>query len=187
MLPATRRQQIVALLNENELLLISDLSDQFAVSEMTIHRDLDRLEQAGKLRKVRGGAMAITSAEEATAVAPTHCHMCHAIPRRQTQVLIRFADGTNQVACCPHCGLMMLRHADQPIALALVTDFLHGDTLSAPSAYYLIAPDLTICCAPSVIALRREKDAQRFQKGFGGDVMRLNEAMAQLHHSSQMG
>lgn len=35
---------------------LDDLSARFSVSRMTIHRDLDDLEQAGLLRKVRGGA-----------------------------------------------------------------------------------------------------------------------------------
>lgn len=35
---------------------LDDLAERFAVSKMTIHRDLDDLEQTGLLRKVRGGA-----------------------------------------------------------------------------------------------------------------------------------
>ncbi len=35
---------------------LDDLAARFDVSKMTIHRDLDELEQAGLLRKVRGGA-----------------------------------------------------------------------------------------------------------------------------------
>lgn len=35
---------------------LDDLAARFVVSKMTIHRDLDDLEQAGLLRKVRGGA-----------------------------------------------------------------------------------------------------------------------------------
>ena len=35
---------------------LDDLSQRFGVSKMTIHRDLDDLEAAGLLRKVRGGA-----------------------------------------------------------------------------------------------------------------------------------
>ncbi|KSV81874.1 DeoR faimly transcriptional regulator [Sinorhizobium sp. Sb3] len=51
-----RRQQIVDMLVENKTVDLDDLAGHFAVSKMTIHRDLDDLEQAGVLRKVRGGA-----------------------------------------------------------------------------------------------------------------------------------
>lgn len=44
------------LLIESRAVDLDDLADRFAVSKMTIHRDLDDLEQAGLLRKVRGGA-----------------------------------------------------------------------------------------------------------------------------------
>lgn len=51
------RQQAImdVLLAEGEVELEA-LSDRFAVSRMTIHRDLDDLETAGLLRKIRGGA-----------------------------------------------------------------------------------------------------------------------------------
>lgn len=39
-----------------------DLADEFAVSLMTIHRDLDTLQAQGWLRKVRGGATSVPSA-----------------------------------------------------------------------------------------------------------------------------
>ena len=51
-----RRQAIMDLLVAQRMVDLDDLSDRFAVSKMTIHRDLDDLEQAGMLRKVRGGA-----------------------------------------------------------------------------------------------------------------------------------
>src|SRR6478735_5079397 len=51
-----RQQLIVNLLVENKTVDLDDLATRFAVSKMTIHRDLDDLEQAGVLRKVRGGA-----------------------------------------------------------------------------------------------------------------------------------
>src|SRR5690349_7021723 len=51
-----RQQLIVNLLVENKTVDLDDLADRFTVSKMTIHRDLDDLEQAGVLRKVRGGA-----------------------------------------------------------------------------------------------------------------------------------
>lgn len=51
-----RRQAIINLLIENQAVDLDDLAQRFAVSKMTIHRDLDSLEESGVLRKVRGGA-----------------------------------------------------------------------------------------------------------------------------------
>lgn len=51
-----RRQAIMDLLIEERAVDLDELAVRFAVSKMTIYRDLDDLEQAGLLRKVRGGA-----------------------------------------------------------------------------------------------------------------------------------
>jgi len=51
-----RRQGILDLLMEAGAATVDDLSARFDVSRMTIHRDLDQLEQEGLLRKGRGGA-----------------------------------------------------------------------------------------------------------------------------------
>jgi DeoR/GlpR family transcriptional regulator of sugar metabolism len=51
-----RQQAIMDLLVERGAVDLDALSDRFHVSRMTIHRDLDDLEQAGVLRKIRGGA-----------------------------------------------------------------------------------------------------------------------------------
>lgn len=51
-----RRQVILDLLMESGSATVDELSAHFDVSRMTIHRDLDQLEQEGLLRKVRGGA-----------------------------------------------------------------------------------------------------------------------------------
>ena len=51
-----RRRDIVDLLVEEGTVSLDDLAARFAVSKMTIHRDLDDLEAEGLLRKVRGGA-----------------------------------------------------------------------------------------------------------------------------------
>jgi DeoR/GlpR family transcriptional regulator of sugar metabolism len=51
-----RQQAIINLLVERRTVDLDDLAERFAVSKMTVHRDLDELEQAGVLRKVRGGA-----------------------------------------------------------------------------------------------------------------------------------
>ncbi len=51
-----RRQAIMDLLVQAGAVDLDDLAHRFDVSKMTIHRDLDDLEQSGLLRKIRGGA-----------------------------------------------------------------------------------------------------------------------------------
>jgi DeoR/GlpR family transcriptional regulator of sugar metabolism len=53
-----RRVRIREMLARREAVAIPDLSTLFQVSEMTIRRDLDQLEQDGELRRTHGGAIA---------------------------------------------------------------------------------------------------------------------------------
>lgn len=57
MMPTVRRQQLIDILREHGALEIPELSAHFGVSEMTIRRDLERLERDGRLYRVRGGAL----------------------------------------------------------------------------------------------------------------------------------
>ncbi len=57
MIPAQRRVRIVELLKERRAVRVSSLSDDLRVSEMTIRRDLERLEAEGLLSRTHGGAI----------------------------------------------------------------------------------------------------------------------------------
>jgi DeoR family transcriptional regulator, fructose operon transcriptional repressor len=56
MLPTQRRQAILAQVREQAAVSAEDLSQQFTVSVETIRRDLRRLQRAGLLERVYGGA-----------------------------------------------------------------------------------------------------------------------------------
>jgi DeoR/GlpR family transcriptional regulator of sugar metabolism len=56
MKPEDRRHEIIELLVAEREASLDELAERFAVSKMTIHRDLDELEAEGLLRKIRGGA-----------------------------------------------------------------------------------------------------------------------------------
>jgi hypothetical protein len=186
-LPADRRRQIVALLQEEGIVLIRNLSERFDVSHMTIHRDLDLLEERGHLRKVRGGAVPVTP--PVTTPGPdahNTCEMCGKPAQAQTRVLLNREDGGQMVACCPHCGLMLLSRRGPEIASMLVTDFLYGAVGSAQTAFYVVDPDVTVCCSPSTLSFSRREDATRFQKGFGGEVLPFTEAVDFIHRAMQV-
>lgn len=61
MLAQQRRQAIVAELGRSGGVRVADLTARFAVSDMTIRRDLEQLESQGRLRRVHGGAVKIGS------------------------------------------------------------------------------------------------------------------------------
>jgi len=55
MIPAERRRAILALLNNQEMISINQLTQQFSVSHMTIRRDIGNLESDGRVISVSGG------------------------------------------------------------------------------------------------------------------------------------
>jgi len=57
MISDQRHQTIINLLEDLGAITVSDLVKEFKVSEMTIRRDLDVLENQGLLRRVHGGAV----------------------------------------------------------------------------------------------------------------------------------
>jgi DeoR family transcriptional regulator, L-fucose operon activator len=63
MLVAERYEKIVQLVNDRGSMRVSELSELCQVTEETIRRDLDRLEQAGRLRRSHGGAVSVKESQ----------------------------------------------------------------------------------------------------------------------------
>ena len=57
MLAIERRSEIMSLLEQNQSVLVSELSKQYNVTEETIRRDLEKLEKDGFAEKTYGGAV----------------------------------------------------------------------------------------------------------------------------------
>ncbi|MCO6525034.1 MAG: DeoR family transcriptional regulator, partial [Candidatus Schmidhempelia sp.] len=56
----TRHNEIVALVNSRGALKVTDLVDYFAISPATARRDITKLDQEGRVQKVRNGILKIT-------------------------------------------------------------------------------------------------------------------------------
>lgn len=54
-----RRERIVAALHENGKVRVSELSEEYEISEVTIRKDLEALEAEGHLKRVHGGAIGL--------------------------------------------------------------------------------------------------------------------------------
>lgn len=60
MLAIERDRKIMSLIQDKGSVKVTELSELCQVTEETIRRDLDRLEQQGKLKRSHGGAVAVT-------------------------------------------------------------------------------------------------------------------------------
>jgi DeoR/GlpR family transcriptional regulator of sugar metabolism len=58
-LASQRRAAIVAIVEETGAARVSDLVDRLGVSDMTVRRDIERLDSEGRLERVHGGAVAV--------------------------------------------------------------------------------------------------------------------------------
>lgn len=59
MLATQRRSRILALVDEYGAVKVSDLVDEFGVSDMTVRRDIESLAEQGLVERVHGGALAV--------------------------------------------------------------------------------------------------------------------------------
>ena len=169
-----REKTILELLQKQGNTSIQELAEACGVSAMTIHRDLDKLAEAGLIQKKHGGA---ALAEPS----PNQCAMCGKPVLERTVFIVHLESGEQKRACCAHCGLMIQGHA-RGVQQSLTADYLRGHILSAGQAVYLLGSDMAVCCMPSVLTFGSRQDAEKFQKGFGGKIANIREAIEYLSH-----
>ena len=82
MLAHKRKQMIQELVDRYRTVRVSDLSERFGISDVTIRRDLKELEEAGLLKRTHGGAMKVSNA----AVEPSLWELENARVREKFQI-----------------------------------------------------------------------------------------------------
>lgn len=173
----TRSRQILEYLHTNGSASIQQLAEAFGVSNMTIHRDLNKPAESGQIQKKHGGVVLVnTVSEEKSAI----CAMCSKPVPQRTVFIVKFENGEEQRACCAHCGLM-LQSRTESVWQTMMADYLYGHMISAGQAYYVIGSEVNICCVPSVLAFGSKQEAEKFQKGFGGQLLGMNDTVHYLH------
>ncbi|MDQ0198335.1 DeoR family transcriptional regulator [Neobacillus ginsengisoli] len=179
MLPIERRQQIVTWLNKEGSISITEISKRLNVSEMTVYRDIKPLLEESKIIKTSGGiSLAPAPVIGVSAHACTYC-LKESNNRHPVQIITN--DLRVEQLCCPHCGILRYKDIEKDVSQIICRDFLHNSTISAKMAYFLMDADFQLnCCQPQVLTFESIKHAEQFQKGFGGTVLRFDEAVEEI-------
>jgi DeoR/GlpR family transcriptional regulator of sugar metabolism len=163
-----RQQAILELLTQQRTVKAQEVVERFDVSIATAYRDLNYLVDSGLALKIQRGIM-LASAKPTSGIQQGCCHCGQRISHRRSFIL-QLADGEQLTACCPHCGLLLLaQHPDSLAAMA--TDFLYSNKINVSQAFFLVNSSVTVCCSPSVLCFASQDEAERFCKGFGGEVL----------------
>jgi DeoR/GlpR family transcriptional regulator of sugar metabolism len=173
----TREQKILELLHKQTSMSIQELVDELGVSNMTIHRDLNRMVEAGSVHKKHGG---VILASKTTSQQEHLCAMCNKPVLARSIFILQLENGEKKYACCAHCGLMM-QSESRKVKQSLTTDYLHGYIVSANLATFNLGSELHICCVPSILSFGSLQDAEKFQKGFGGKLLDMEQAIKRMH------
>jgi hypothetical protein len=172
--PERRRENILERLRQVGRLSMDEIVNDLDISIMTANRDVRQMEEEGSIRRERGGIALPNPVSK-----PDTCCMCRRSVPDRTRFLFNSPSGEISTACCPHCGVSSLMGSNTS-ANVFATDFLFGTLISASAASYVIGSHVRLCCAPSVLSFEQLEDAQRFQTGFGGEVMNLSQAYEYL-------
>lgn len=187
-----RRKELLRWLEQEGTLSLGEMVSHFGVSKMTIHRDLDLLQQRQALKRIHGGATRIEGRPGQQAhgfsdqFSEEKCLICHRPTSQQLLYAITMTNGDQKVACCPHCGISAHLLLGDQISIALTADFLSGRLHSAQHSCYVLGGVVANCCKPSILTFDDEQMARRFQKGFGGELGSFNDALEFLKKDMSM-
>lgn len=164
-------------LKEVGSLSIAEISGRLHVSEMTVYRDIRPLLDEGQIIKTSGGI----SLAPVSQMSSNTCNYCLKELHNRHPFQIITNDLKVEQLCCPHCGLLRYKDIEKDVSQIICRDFLQNSTISAKMAYYLMDTDFNLnCCQPQVLTFESLKHAEQFQKGFGGVVMRFEEAIDEI-------
>src|SRR5699024_4917463 len=154
---------------------ISELSNLFSVSEMTIHRDLKPFIEDNLIVKTFGG---VALNQQLDHKQNQLCTYCHQETNNRLAYRLIFQNGMSEVTCCAHCGLLRHRQLGDQVEQAICHDFLRHTTISARLAWYVFDTSLEVgCCQPQVLSFKEKDHAHNFVKGFGGEIHPFSEAI----------
>lgn len=179
MLASQRQQKIRELIQNHKSLKISELSEMFHVSEMTIHRDIKPMIEEGYIEKTFGGISLVNPSQ--VIKNPNECVVCHRTIEQRLSCRLILTKNRVESTCCIHCGIIRYQMLGDEIVEVLCTDLFTNTTISAKSAWVVLDTKIDLsCCKPQLLPFHIKEHADGFVKGFGGKVVPFKQALMEI-------
>lgn len=94
-----------------------------------------------------------------------------------TRYVVKTTEGEEFVTCGAQCGLTLHLRLKEKFKSALATDLLSNRSIDAQKAFYVYKSTVITDMAPGFISFATRANAEKFQKGFGGQVVTYPEAL----------
>ena len=94
-----------------------------------------------------------------------------------TRYRIRTDDGKEYVTCGVQCGLILHLRFEDKWKSATATDLLSNQPFDVKKGFYVYKSSVITDMAPGFIAFSTKSNAEKFVKGFGGQVVTYDEAL----------
>ena len=94
-----------------------------------------------------------------------------------TRYVVETKDGKKYTTCGVQCGLTLHLRFKDTWKSATAADLLSNRPFDVKKGFYVYKSSVITDMAPGFIAFKRRGDAEKFAKGFGGQVVTYDEAL----------
>jgi hypothetical protein len=95
-----------------------------------------------------------------------------------TRYLVLSLEGKEMISCGVQCGLTIQLRLKEKFKSATAVDLLSNRPIEARKAFYVYKSSVITDMAPGFIPFALRKNAEQFVRGFGGQVLTYDEALA---------
>ncbi|RZD15453.1 MAG: hypothetical protein EVJ47_04050 [Candidatus Acidulodesulfobacterium ferriphilum] len=181
----TQKERVLELVKSGKSDNVADISSVLNISKMSVYRYIRALIDEGKISKTFNKLYpyaAQTQADKSPAI--RKCVIClKHITDERLAVAVNQKNGQVHEFCCAHCAVLGVLHIIgdlNAVNSIMGRDFLYGNPLDLRNAFLLFKTDVIPCCSPPILVFARQDDAERFKKGFGGEIVSFDEIISHM-------
>ncbi|MHB8232677.1 MAG: hypothetical protein ACYDDB_07240 [bacterium] len=192
----SQKERVLELVKSGKSDNVAGISGILNISKMSVYRYIRTLEQEKKISRTFNKLFPYSDARSAsksgttegssaaTAASAGKCGICSKqITDERLKVAVNYKNGGKHDFCCAHCAVIAAVHTISDlnsVSSIMGRDFIYGNPLDLRSAFLLLKTEAIPCCSPPILVFARKEDAEKFKKGFGGDIRPFDEIISHM-------